>query len=485
MKRFFLNEAADLVSLGTKSMNSDSFTRCFAPISALEMHHSGVLYIFSLLVRYLILFPLRFTFFITGTVVFALIFLFGIILKSDRVIAFSFLLYCNVFCMSFGARIRNHGNKRLLDVPHVYVANHTSFLDFLVLSSHKFCHASLAENHGGLFGFFFKNLLLRNGSLYFKRCEKNDKCIVKERIKQHIKSMKTPMLIFPEGTCVNNKYTVLFQKSVFEIDTTICPVAIKYKRTLFDPYWNRRRHTFTEHLLYLMSRWCMDVDVYWMDPVTREKNESVFDFVNRVKKLISEKAGLVSLKWNGYMKNKIIVKDIEILRAAFRQTYLDVIGERVREDKRGASEDVICKNFSMNDLDNIGKKTSGQIVKSTKSGKHNIIYFRQDENGQQSFADTHSQGNTVNRKHKGRFARKKELYVCENPELIYFNAINYDTFIQTVLDRYSLIKYRGCDVKCDFDNFLVKTMKVGCSCNNKKILKKMKFVTGMCRKEAN
>ncbi|ELQ73829.1 putative phosphate acyltransferase [Trachipleistophora hominis] len=472
MRRSFLNDAADLVSLGTRSINADSFTKCFSPISALEMHHSGVLYIFSILIRYLLLFPLRFTFFIAGTLVFAFFFLVGVIFKSDRIIAFSFWLYCNVFCMSFGARIRNHGNKKWLNVPHVYVANHTSFLDFIVLSSHKFCHASLAENHGGLFGFFFKNLLLRNGSLYFKRCEKNDKSIVKERIKQHIQSMKTPMLIFPEGTCVNNKYTVMFQKSVFEIDATICPVAIKYKRTLFDPYWNRRRHTFTEHLLYLMSRWCIDVDVYWMDPVNRGKKESVFDFMNRVKTAISAKGGLVSLKWNGYMKNRIIVKDIEILRAAFRQTYLDVIGERAHENKQVVSEDVICKNFSMNDLDNVGEKTNGQIVKSTKNGKHNVIYFRQDKSAPSSSAGVHSEQNTTNRKQGGRSARRKELYVCENPELIYFDTTNYDTFIKTVLNRYSLIKYQRCDVKCDFDNFLVKTMKVGCSCNNKKFLKK-------------
>lgn len=470
MKKTFLNDSADLVSMGAKSINSDSFTKCFSSISALEMHHSGILYIFSLFIRYLILFPIRFIFFTIGTILFAFMFLIGILMKSERIFAFSFLFYCNVFCLSFGARIRNHGVKRRLDVPHVYVANHTSFLDFIVLSSHKFCHAGLSEDHGGLFGFFFKKILRQNGSLYFKRCEKNDKIIVKQKLIRHIKDKKTPMLVFPEGTCVNNKYTVLFQKSVFEIDTVVCPVAIKYKRTLFDPYWNRRRHTFTEHLFYLMSRWMIDVDVYWMEPVTRQNDESVFDYVDRVKNSISERAGLVSLKWNGYMKNRVIIKDIEILRAAFKQTYLNFISIRtLAKNKKKATYDDHSTNCSNCEKEEVAHD------QTVDNGEYNV---------------THLNNNAINKHPRSNIQKKtsrarRELYVCENPELIYFSTVNYDTFIKSVLDKYSLIKYNGYDVKCDFDNFMVKPTKVRCSCNNKKIFKRMKFVTGLCRKEAN
>lgn len=49
---------------------------------------------------------------------------------------------------------------------------------------------------------------------------------------------KSPILIFPEGTCVNNEYTVLFHKGAFELGAVICPVAIKYdSSTIFALYY--------------------------------------------------------------------------------------------------------------------------------------------------------------------------------------------------------------------------------------------------------
>ena len=49
------------------------------------------------------------------------------------------------------------------------------------------------------------------------------------RMRAHVaNATSSPILIFPEGTCVNNEYTVLFHKGAFELDAQICPVAIKY-----------------------------------------------------------------------------------------------------------------------------------------------------------------------------------------------------------------------------------------------------------------
>lgn len=49
-------------------------------------------------------------------------------------------------------------------------------------------------------------------------------------LKRHVKSSDTwrnPMIIFPEGTCVNNKYAIRFQKGAFELGVKVCPVGIK------------------------------------------------------------------------------------------------------------------------------------------------------------------------------------------------------------------------------------------------------------------
>ncbi|KMT15921.1 hypothetical protein BVRB_3g056070 isoform B [Beta vulgaris subsp. vulgaris] len=50
-----------------------------------------------------------------------------------------------------------------------------------------------------------------------------------------------PLLIFSEGTCVNNEYIVMFKKSAFEIDASVCPVAIKYNKIFVDAFWNSRK----------------------------------------------------------------------------------------------------------------------------------------------------------------------------------------------------------------------------------------------------
>lgn len=49
-------------------------------------------------------------------------------------------------------------------------------------------------------------------------------------LKRHVKSSDTwrnPMIIFPEGTCVNNEYAIRFQKGAFELGVKVCPVGIK------------------------------------------------------------------------------------------------------------------------------------------------------------------------------------------------------------------------------------------------------------------
>lgn len=58
----------------------------------------------------------------------------------------------------------------------------------------------------------------------------NDTNIYLFRIKAHVSNENNlPLLLFPEGTCVNNDYCVMFKKGAFELDATVYPVAIKYK----------------------------------------------------------------------------------------------------------------------------------------------------------------------------------------------------------------------------------------------------------------
>ena len=71
-----------------------------------------------------------------------------------------------------------------------------------------------------------------------------------ERMKAHVQaSATTPLLIFPEGTCVNNEYCVMFKRGAFDLGATVCPVAIKYNKIFVDAFWNSKRQSFTAHLV--------------------------------------------------------------------------------------------------------------------------------------------------------------------------------------------------------------------------------------------
>ena len=82
-----------------------------------------------------------------------------------------------------------------------------------------------------------------------------DRLIVAKRMKEHVQAANTtPLLIFPEGTCVNNEYCVMFKRGAFDLGATVCPIAIKYNKIFVDAFWNSKRQSFTAHLVSCYGR---------------------------------------------------------------------------------------------------------------------------------------------------------------------------------------------------------------------------------------
>ncbi|MED6295444.1 Glycerol-3-phosphate acyltransferase 3 [Characodon lateralis] len=89
------------------------------------------------------------------------------------------------------------------------------------------------------------------------------------RLKDHIAAKtKLPILIFPEGTCVNNTSVMMFKKGSFEIEGTIYPVAIKYDPRLGDAFWNSSKYNMVSYLLRMMTSWAIVVNVWYLPPMT-------------------------------------------------------------------------------------------------------------------------------------------------------------------------------------------------------------------------
>ena len=55
-----------------------------------------------------------------------------------------------------------------------------------------------------------------------------DRLLVARRLREHVEDTSNPpILIFPEGTCINNTSVMQFKKGSFETGAVVYPVAIK------------------------------------------------------------------------------------------------------------------------------------------------------------------------------------------------------------------------------------------------------------------
>ncbi|KAJ3338338.1 hypothetical protein HDU93_009638 [Gonapodya sp. JEL0774] len=301
-----LQDGLAFIAFGAQAIAQDEFTKCFAskPTPQYTFTPRDTLKFLGAVIRYGILFPLRLIFLLLASLVFFLALPFINAANDPAWQKWSFQMYAGAFLFSFGSRIRYRNHKYRPSVPHIYVANHTSPLDFLVLCAYDFPHAVIMQKQGGLFGFFQKHVLRLNGSVCFDRKDKNDRSAIGKLMRAHAAdTSRAPLLLFPEGTCVNNEYTVLFHKGAFELDVAICPAAIKYDKSWGDAYWQSSSQSFSQHFLYLMTRWALVADVWFLPASTRLPNESAGDFAFRVKTSISERARLKNLSWDGYMKH--------------------------------------------------------------------------------------------------------------------------------------------------------------------------------------
>ncbi|URE06430.1 acyltransferase, partial [Musa troglodytarum] len=289
----------------------DSFTRCFKS-NPPEPWNWNV-YLFPLwclgvVIRYGILFPLRVTILAAGWIAFFSAFLPVHFLLGDhnklrqKVERKLVEMICSVFVASWTGVIKYHGPRPSIRPQQVFVANHTSMIDFIILEQMT-AFAVIMQKHPGWVGFIQKTILESVGCIWFNRTESKDREIVARKLREHTQGVdKNPVLIFPEGTCVNNHYTVMFKKGAFELGCAVCPVAIKYNKIFVDAFWNSKKQSFTMHLVQLMTSWAVVCDVWYLEPQYMRPGETAIEFAERVRDMISVRAGLKKVPWDGYLK---------------------------------------------------------------------------------------------------------------------------------------------------------------------------------------
>ncbi|XP_052838761.1 glycerol-3-phosphate acyltransferase 3-like isoform X5 [Drosophila gunungcola] len=184
----------------------------------------------------------------------------------------------------------------------ICVANHTSPIDVLVLMCDS-TYSLIGQRHGGFLGVLQRALARASPHIWFERGEAKDRHLVAERLKQHVSDPNNPpILIFPEGTCINNTSVMQFKKGSFEVGGVIYPVAIKYDPRFGDAFWNSAKYSMMQYLYMMMTSWAIVCDVWYLPPMYRQDGESAIDFANRVKSVIAKQGGLIDLVWDGQLK---------------------------------------------------------------------------------------------------------------------------------------------------------------------------------------
>ncbi|KAJ4456242.1 putative Glycerol-3-phosphate acyltransferase 9 [Paratrimastix pyriformis] len=289
----------------------DEFSKCFTSSQRNRpmnwAPHLAVTWLLGLIFRHLILLPCRLLLLIVVTLVFVVVFfLFKLMRRSParkRILQRLLCWWCRAWIILVHGAIRHHRGPPKTAGNTVFVANHSSLLDVVVLSARR-PYAFVGQQHTGLVGFFQNYILNEFDCIWFNRDEQIDRSRTVVRIKAHLADPDAaPLLVFPEGTCVNNKYCVMFKKGAFELGATVIPVAIKYHKFFGDPFWNSRAMSFPVYCAHLLRLWSVMADVWYLEPETQHEGETPVEFANRVKALIAQRANLKNVPYDGYFKH--------------------------------------------------------------------------------------------------------------------------------------------------------------------------------------
>jgi glycerol-3-phosphate O-acyltransferase 3/4 len=324
---FRFEEAGACLTDGMDAIVGDSLTRCFTsepsePWNFLTRNlppgrwtfgpYVTLLWLLGLWVRYCVLLPIRALTLVLGFTSFCVAYpLAGLVLPRGgggaagvRTVVRKFLLryLASVFVASWTGYVRFHGERPERRENQIYVANHTSLIDvFVLVRDYNF--SCIGQRHGGLAGALQDLIGTVQQHVWFDREEGRDRKAVQRLLKEHVSDGRNePMLVFPEGTCTTTDYCIMFKKGSFELDAKVYPIAMRYRKEFGDAFWNSTVASFPRHLFDLMTAWAVVCDVYYLEPMTIAPGETTVQFANRVKKAICDRAQLIDVNWDGFLK---------------------------------------------------------------------------------------------------------------------------------------------------------------------------------------
>lgn len=319
-KQFRLSDVCEFATSGISSIIEDEVTNRFDAaelpswnlLTRTNLNYQfismrlTIIWMLGFVVRYCIFLPVRLTLTIIGLTLLlssmSILPLIPDISLRKWLCKWTTLLSFRIVARGFSAIVRFHNKENMAKGGGICVANHTSPIDAILLACGR-NYALIGQMQGGIMGTVQKALLKAQDHIFFERGEMKDRLLVVKRMKEHVEDPeKNPILIFPEGTCINNTSVMMFKKGSFEVGGIIYPVAIKYDSTFGNAFWNSMKEPMAVYLLNMLTSWAIVCDIWYLPPTQIKEGESSIQFANRVKKDIARQGGLVDLVWDGGLK---------------------------------------------------------------------------------------------------------------------------------------------------------------------------------------
>ncbi|GIY05759.1 glycerol-3-phosphate acyltransferase 3-like [Caerostris darwini] len=319
-KEFHLDDVYDFIKKGVEAVIEDEVTMRFAAeelpawnlLTRTNRNYQYISFGVTLtwgvgfFLRYVILLPLRLSITVIG-VLWLLMFTFVVGSIPDCrfkrwLYWYGSILCFRIFSCACSAIVTYHNRENRAVNGGICVANHTSPIDVVILANDN-NYALVGQSHGGFLGLLQRGLGRATSHIWFERSEAKDRELVQRRLREHVQDKtKLPILIFPEGTCINNTSVMMFKKGSFEVGGIIYPVAIKYDARFSDAFWDSSKQSYMQYLGMMLSSWALFCDVWYLPPMTQRSDEDAAAFAKRVKAEIAKKGGLVDLMWDGQLK---------------------------------------------------------------------------------------------------------------------------------------------------------------------------------------
>ncbi|XP_023845566.1 lipid droplet-regulating VLDL assembly factor AUP1 [Salvelinus sp. IW2-2015] len=184
-----------------------------------------------------------------------------------------------------GMHVRQNSPRSRDKSTKLYICNHVTQFDHNIVNLLTSCNTPMLEDSAGF-------VCWARGFMELGAISGQDE--MEESLRRYCSSPETlPLLLFPEEDTTNGRAGLLkFSSWPFSMTDSIQPVALQVKRPFValstpESFW------LTE-LLWTFFVPCTVYHVRWLPPVSRQDEESLQEFANKVQELLATELSVVS-----------------------------------------------------------------------------------------------------------------------------------------------------------------------------------------------